>query len=86
MPKYSFLWRVVRDRRNEDAGWHSKTVTASNDKQAYEKMLNHGGDKSAGRNVDFDYEMAREDVPYDPENHEARFWDMQKAGLSLSLW
>jgi len=82
MPRYEFLWRR-RDveRPHGVGGWRSKTIRAANDAEAAERMMLHCN--GIGRPVEIDYEMARLDEPYDPEQHDRTFWDMQKAGVQL---
>jgi hypothetical protein len=82
MPRYEFLWRR-RDveRPYGEGGWRSKTISAANDAEAAERMLDHCA--AIGRPVEIDYEMARLDVPYNPDKHDLTFWNMERAGVQL---
>ena len=84
MPRYQFTYRRADiERRNPDSetGYRTKTIRAANDAEAAEKMLDHV--YALGYPCDIDYEMARLDVPYDRANHQAHFWNMQRAGIQL---
>lgn len=84
MARYQFLWRR-RDveRQHGVGGWRAKTIRAANDAEAADRMLDHCC--AIGRPVEIDYEMARLDVKYNPDQHAASFWDMQKAGVQLNV-